>query len=344
MTIFDLVTANNITVYYNDRGSSTASPLVGETLWRPRKQLDTNLTQIKAAKGKSVVLKASAYDVEAVPRLRGTFNKQSMEIPYWKESMYIDEVTRKELNKVLQTGNQQYINLVLNTIYNDPATLIDAARMRREMMRMQLLTTGAIMVESNGQKYDYDFGMPTAHKITASTAWSNPDADIIGDINRGLDVMDADNVIMPERAMVNRQLWMNMTKNKAIASILYPLGNVTDITEEQVRRTIAERTGITFAVNPGSYIGDDGDTHKFIPDDTASFFPSGYLGDDVFATTPQEDDLMTGSAANVSIVDTAVSVTTVKHTDPVNVETIVAMTYLPDFPTVESLMIIDAAG
>lgn len=344
MTIFDLVTAGNITVYYNERGSSVSGPLLGETLWKPRKQLDTTLTQIRASKGKSVVLKASAYDVEAVPRLRGDFGKMMMEIPYWKESMYIDEKTRKELNKLIMTGNQQLIQLGMGNVYNDPATLIDAARIRREMMRMQLLSTGAIMVESNGQKYDFDFDMPAAHKITASKAWSDPTADIIGDINRGLEIMDNDNVILPTRATVNRNLWLNMMKNEAIAKILYPLGTVTDITDEQVRRTLTERTGISFAVNSGSYIGDDGQNHKFIPDNTASFFPSGYLGDDVFSTTPAEDDLMSGSAANVSIVDTAVSVTTVKHIDPVNVETIVAMTYLPDFPTVESLMIIDAAG
>lgn len=341
MTIFELITAENITVFYNERGATQSTPLLGETLWRPRKQRDTTLTQIKGAKGKSVVLKASAYDVEAVPRLRATFDKQTMEIPYFKESMYIDEKTRKELNQVLATGNQQFIDLVLNKVYNDPAILIDAARVRREQMRMQLLTTGTILVVSNGQRYDFDFGVPDTHKFTAKVSWSDPNADIIGDINDGLDVMDADNVILPTRAVVNKKTWLNMMKNKAIANILYPLGNVTDITESQIRNVLNERTGIAFAVNNDSYIGDDGNAHKYIPDNTASFFPAGYLGEDVFATTPQEDDLMTGSAANVSIVDTAVSVTTVKHTDPVNVETIVAMTEMPDFPVADSLMLMD---
>lgn len=53
---------------------------------------------------------------------------------------------------------------------------------------------------------------------------------------------------------------------------------------------------------------------------------------------------MTGSAANVSITDTGVAVTTVKSTDPVNVETKVTQITLPDFPTADQIYIIDVDG
>ena len=53
---------------------------------------------------------------------------------------------------------------------------------------------------------------------------------------------------------------------------------------------------------------------------------------------------MAGSAANVSITDTGVAVTTSKKIDPVNVETKVSMIYLPSFETANQVGIIDVTG
>ena len=53
---------------------------------------------------------------------------------------------------------------------------------------------------------------------------------------------------------------------------------------------------------------------------------------------------MSGSAANVSITDTGVAVTTVKKTDPVNVDTKVSMIFLPSFEMIEQIVIADVSG
>lgn len=340
MTIFDLITSTNIVTYY-DEGAKDREPYLGEELFPSNKQLGLKLSHIKAARGVPVVIKASAFDVKAVPRLRKGFTKTSMEMPYFKESMYVDEVTRQELNMVVQTGNQALIDLVLNRIYNDPATLVDAARARREMMKMMLLTTGTIMVASNGQAYEYDYGVPSANKHEATISWSDPEADIIGDINTALDGVDATTGTRPTRGMVNRKTWLDIKKNKAIAGIINPLGTIKSLTDQQVSDVLWEHCGVEIIINNKQYVDDDGTSVKYVPDDTASFFPSGVLGTGWFGTTPQESDLMTGSAVNVSITDVGVSVTTAKQHDPVNVETIVAMIFLPDFPQAESLVIID---
>ena len=39
-------------------------------------------------------------------------------------------------------------------------------------MRMQLLATGTIMLENNGQVYEYDYGVPSEHKVTPSKLWN----------------------------------------------------------------------------------------------------------------------------------------------------------------------------
>ena len=79
-------------------------------------------------------------------------------------------------------------------------------------------------------------------------------------------------------------------------------------------------------------------------DDTFVIFPQGKLGTGWFGTTPEQSDLMAGSAANVSITDVGVAVTTSKETDPVNVDTKVSMIYLPSFETADQVGIIDVTG
>lgn len=344
MNLFDIVTAANIAVYYEEN-SSNREPYLGEELFPATKQLGLRIDHIKAARGLPVVLKASAFDVKSVPRLRKGFEKTTMEMPYFKESMYIDEVTRQELNLVLSSGNQAMIDLVLNRIFNDPATLIDAARARREMMRMSLLTTGTVMVASNGQDYDYDYGVPATHKVTSRGPWSTASTDIIRDINDGLDIIDADTGVRPTRGVVNRATWQNIKKNTMISGIVYPIGaSNLAVNDSQISAVLMEHCGVELIVNNKNYIDDSGNAVKYIPDDTASFFPAGQLGNTFLGTTPQESDLMTGSAANVSVVDLGVSVTTAKQVDPVNVETIVAMISLPSLPVADQLLIIDTSG
>ena len=87
-----------------------------------------------------------------------------------------------------------------------------------------------------------------------------------------------------------------------------------------------------------------GNDFRYVADDVFTIFPQGKLGTGWFGTTPEQSDLMAGSAANVSITDTGVAVTTSKKVDPVNVETKVSMIYLPSFEAANQVGIIDVTG
>ena len=47
------------------------------------------------------------------------------------------------------------------------------------------------------------------------------------------------------------------------------------------------------------------------------------------SVTPEESDLMTGTDAEVAVVDTGITITTSKEKDPVNVKTKVSMAAMP---------------
>ena len=51
--------------------------------------------------------------------------------------------------------------------------------------------------------------------------------------------------------------------------------------------------------------------------------------------------MSSSTVENVAIVDTGVAVTTIKQSDPVNVEIKVTQICLPDFPTADQIVIAD---
>lgn len=345
-SIFDLVTATEVASYW-ELFSKDRAPYLGEELFPNDKKLGLDLSWIKGSAGIPVVLKPSAFDAVAVPRARIGFDKLSAEMPFFKESLYIDEQLRQQLNMVLATGNQNYIDAVLNRVFNDSMNLIEGAAAQRERMRMMMLTTGAISISANGQSYTYDYGLPSSHKATVTTSWSTTAADIGGDILEGIAKIEDDTGVTPARAVCGRGVWANMLANEKFIKSVFVLsnGNAT-LTDSQLKQHLLDAYGIDVVVNTKLYKDESGDQTKYVPDDTFVLFPAGKLGTTWFGTTPEESDLMSGSVtdAMTSLVDTGVAVTTMKRTDPVNVETKATMISLPSFEAADSVYILDTTA
>ena len=339
MSIYDLVVAQEITAYWETL-SQDREPYLGEELFPNRKKLGLNLKWIKGSKGLPVVLAPSAYDVEAKKRSRIAFDKLSADMPFFKESTYIDEEMRQELNMVIETGNQAYIDSVMTKVFDDETQLIDGASAQRERMRMMALTTGAISIVANGQAYNYDYGVSSEQKVEASVSWSNPDATIIDDIKLWQEREDVTGVKLT-RAICSRKTWGYIMKNKEIRNAILGNNSAAPVSEAKVKAYLLDELELDVVVYTKRYADEAGATHKFVSDDIFVMFPAGDLGFGWFGTTPEESDLMSQSAANVSMVDTGVAVTTVKKTDPVNVDTKVTMIYLPSFETADQIMIAD---
>lgn len=171
MTIFDLVKASELVAYWNTMANQRA-PYLGETLFPAKKKRGLNLKWIKGAKGLPIVLAPSSYDAKAKVRDRIGFSTVSADMPFFKESTLVDEELRQELNMVLETNNQAYIDSVMGQVFDDSTSLLEGARAQRERMRMQLLTTGMIAISANGQEYNYDYKVPEEHKPTVSKSCS----------------------------------------------------------------------------------------------------------------------------------------------------------------------------
>lgn len=342
MTIFDLVKAPELTSYWEEHRQDMP-PYLGEELFPADKKLGLKLDWIKGANGLPVVLKPSAFDAGAVPRPRIGFDKLSAEMPFFKESTYIDEELRQQLNMVMETGNQAYIDAVMNRVFADEMHLLEGARARREQMRMMALTTGAIAITANGQAYNYDYGIPEGHKSEVTTSWSSTTSDPIEDMRKAMDKIEDDTGVRPTRGVCTRKTWAYLRVNEKIIKSIFVLSNgqVSALSDARLSQYLMDELGLELIVYGKRYKNDAGTATQFVPDDTVVLFPEGTLGNTWFGTTPEESDLMGTGAANVSITDTGVAVTTVQKTDPVNVETKVTMICLPSFESADSVYILD---
>ena len=339
MSIFDLVVSGEIVAYW-ELLKQDLPPYMGEELFPNNKKLGLTLQWLKGAKGLPIVLKPSAFDASAIPRPRIGFEKLSTEMPFFKESKYIDEEMRQELNKVRETGNQQIIDSILNMIFDDETELLKGAAAQRERMRMMALTTGTIVMEGNGQIYEYDYQMPEGHKVTVTKSWSDPNASILSDIRKAKEKIVDDTGVEVARAVTSSKVFGYFRINNEIKkSIMILTDGEGFISDAKIKQFILDELDIEIAINDKKYIDESGDTQRYVADDIFVMFPSGNLGQTWFGTTPEESDLMSMSASNVTITDTGVAVTTMTKEDPVNVETKVTQICLPDFPTADQVFI-----
>jgi len=342
-TIYDLVTASDMTAYWTDKNAETEG-LLGDELFDTQKKLGLKLDWIKGAQGLPVVLKPSAYDVVALKRDRIGFDKIETSMPFFKESMMIDEELRQQLNMVLETGKPNYIDSVMSRIFDDNYQLIRGARAQRERMRMSLITTGAISISSNGQSYDYDYGLGEDQKVSVSKAWSDPTADIIEDIRGWMDEREEETGVRPTRAVCSPKTFVYFVNNNHIKNAIWGNNSTAPVSRAAVLTYVQTELGLSIARYSKKFIDEAGQKKPYIPDDVFTLLPPGLLGTGWFGTTPEESDLLASSVANVSIIDTGVAVTTTKKVDPVNVDTKVSMIYLPSFEAADQIVIADVSG
>ena len=342
MTIFDLIMSSEIAAYWETLSQDEA-PYPSEELFPVQKRRGLDLKWIKGSKGLPVVLKTSAFDAFAVPRARIGFDRLTAEMPYFKESTYIDEELRQELNMVLETGNQIYIDSVINRVFDDEMRLLRGAKASRERMRMMALTTGIIAMTANGQTFSFDYGV--THKTTVTTSWSDhANSDPIEDIRVAKETIQDDTGAVITRAMCDGVTWRNIRNNEKIQKSIFVLSNgQASVSDTMLQNYIMDELNIKVVINDKRYKDESGTATKFMPSDTFVMFPDGALGTTWFGTTPAESDLMSSNAANVSITDTGVAITTSQKTDPVTVETIVSMIALPSFEMADQVYILDTA-
>ena len=346
-TIFDYFTAKALAAYYNTTlADKNMQPFLGDELFPARKKMGLNLKWIKGAKGLSPSLSLSNFDVKSTKKDRIGFEALQTKMPFFKNDMLIDEELRQELLIAIESGNTDYIDTILRNIFDDTVTLVDAAAVTRERMRMQLLATGTIVMANNGQEYSYDYGLAEDQKHEIATKWTDTSSNPLQDIQDMQEIIENKGYARPRRAITSRKVMRLLMKNEGIKEAIYVMSNgKVTLTEDNVRNYFREHANIEIAVYDKSYLDESGRVQRYFPEDLFVLIPEGDLGNTWFGTTPEEADLRSGATdAEVVIVDTGVAITTTKTTDPVSVDTKVSEVVLPSFEAADQIVIADVAG
>lgn len=334
--IFDMVTASDVGTYWETKAIEQP-PYLGELLFPNNKQTGMSLEWFLGQTGSPRALQPSAFGAEVIPRNRKDFSKIMTTLAFFRESYQIDEELRQKLLLVMMTGNQSLIDNVLNLVFNDIKNLVDAAAVRREITRMDLLTTGKALIEGNGQTYSVDYEMPETHMGNAATSWSDvANSDPVADLETAMDTIETDTGERPSRAILNNVTMRQLRNSKTIGLNLYPNGGSNiRVGANDVTKYLQDELNLEVVVYSKTYTDVNNlgveTTKKFIPDNVITLLPAANLGTTWFGTTPEEADLMASNEADVVLVDTGVAVTTRKIVNPVTVETIVSMITMPTF-------------
>lgn len=194
-------------------------------------------------------------------------------------------------------------------------------------MIQQLLSTGVISLASNGVSFSANYGINKLSALSGTAKWSDTaNADPLKDIRE-----------MKKKAKINGDARMTMNSttfnyivnNAKVTKLLANAFGVADVANSDVIKLVYNRTQVKIYVNDTYYKNDEGEDTKVFPDNVASLFPEGKLGNIVFAMTPEERVLFSKPDSDISIIDEGIAI--VKHieNDAVAIQTKIAMRCLP---------------
>lgn len=355
MKLTDVFTAKAIADNWTEVASN-AIPYLGAGFFPAQKKAGLDLKWIKGHKGLPVSLAPSAFDAKSTFRDRVGISMTETQMAFFRESMLVKEADEQEIMRV-QDANDPYAQTVLDNIFNDARTLVDGANVVPERMIMQLLAPlegkMGIEIKANGTNYTYNYDPDGEWKknhfmkiATEDDKWSNPETcDPLDDLEAALDAQEAASGTRPEILLMSKATF-KMLKNSAKVKAGILAQNQTpnvNYTSKRVKAYIEEELNVSIVVYSKKFKDEAGTEKNFYPDNVVMMLPNGALGKTWYGTTPEERTLASKPGANVSVVNTGVSVAVTITDDPVNTKTTVSEIVLPSFERMDECYAIQVA-
>lgn len=354
MRLSDIFTAKAIALNWTQVASNKIAYL-GSAFFSPQKKMGLDLKWIKGNKGLPISLAPSTFDAKSKFRDRIGVAIAETEMPFFRESFLVKEADEQEIMRV-QSSNDPYANEVINRIFDDSNNLIDGANVVPERMIMQLLSpaTGkpGIAIVANGVDYTYDYdpdGTFLANnflELTGATdKWSDlVNSDPLDDLQTAQSKVESVTGTKPTIAIMSKKTMGYIVKNEKIKSAILAQNTTANIfmTEKRAKAFILEELDITIIVYTKQFKDESGVAKAFYPDDMVTLLPGDGvpLGNTWYGTTPEERTLMGNAQADVTIVNTGVTVAVTVTSDPVNTKTTASEIVLPSFERMNECFVI----
>ena len=259
------------------------------------------------------------------------------------QKLIVGEYERIQLQRAQGMSNARLVD----QSYRDTHSNVIAIRTRIERARAQVLTTGKFtLTDENGLTLAADFDVPSDHLNVAPVglAWTDPDADIFGDLETWFTKYQDDDEFgaLPGAITTSRRVANLLRKNKQIVRAVFgPLATEGHVTLEQLRQVLTDEGFPTIRtydtkINGARLIADD----KVIltPGDAAS------LGETQFGITSDALELVNSNIVEMSIKDApGITAVQLKQGDPVQIFNKATAAALPVLTRPNRLFVADVA-
>lgn len=337
MELKDFINSQNIALYLKEL---EAESTLEKSIFPAKKVLGTKLENAKGAKKKPIALRQSTFDVAAKMRsLSAAITVKSTEIPFFKESTGIDETTRRELISAIGCNNENLVRAITDQIFDGQVNLVKASEIIPKAMAAQVLQNGVINYSSNDGDVVVDYGVPSNHKVvlTSTDKWTDPGADIVGDVKKWQKVLTDENYPKPTTLLLTETTFDNtFLINTAIKNHLN--GNVMNqnriLSQKDFLQFAKEVMGLTIVFEDDStYYPYEGATAvQYYENNKVTLMSGTTLGNTVYGVTPEEFDKTHGSGkVDTTMVGTGTAITTMVKSDPVTVDTKVSVMPIVSF-------------
>ena len=348
LNLFDYINASEMAAYILENPNNKI-PYLGETLFPSQKQLGTDISWLKASNGLPIAIQPSNYDAKARLREKEGFEGVSTEMAFFREAMRIGEKDRQQLNMLMNHPQSAIAMPIITKIFNEVSRIVEGVRVQAEIMRMQLLTEGKINVTSaDGRaQYVYDYQQQNHYYSNSEAEWGTENGDPVTDILAWLDDMEIKRGSRPTKLVMNRNTQIKMLKSGKLHRMMYPDDSARNfyVSDVDKQRFIEQVCEVKIAIYSKQVAvlnhdtGLQGQAVQLIPDGVIAVLPEGNLGNTWYGTTPEESDLMSGSDAQVQIVNNGTAITTYKEPHPVQVVTVVSAVMIPSFEAIDDCAI-----
>jgi hypothetical protein len=291
------------------------------------------------------MMTATTEDVASVKLGNRGFESEPFSLIPFKNYKAMNEKRRRDINRALANNSSEAeIQAITKTQYQDLDDLLTFGYGTREIMAMQALTTGKIVVAgsdgtgSNNLVYTRDFHMPDEHKVSVATEWGTPDSSPLDDIQKQMDKISDDNGTDIGVAFMNGRTFRKLRDSGEIITTLTDgrANKGVAVTQSAVTQLVSDTLGVQVVIyNKG--IGSD----RFIPDDVVVLTPTGSLGRMVWTDTNEDMGLAGDPTVQLSRMSDGITVYTDRIHDPVATLVHVSQNVLPAFDKVRNVVIMN---
>lgn len=323
-TILDLFNQKEVLDYLKTR---EYPKMLGAELFPEEKRDSLEFDMLVSGSRTPVIASVHGFDTEAEIGEREA-QKMSIELALIKRKLQLKE---KEIIAIENPRTDSERAYLMKEVYNDFDSLVRGCDARVELMRMQVISKGKIILDENNLTAVIDYGVPDAHRavnVDWNSSTSNPVADILAWYNK----MET----KPTRVLTSNTIAMKIASNVNVINAIFGKDSQRIASMGEINAYLAQLGLPTITTYDDVYRKPKGnnkyEAKRYFPEDAFVMLPPNELGSTIYGPTAEEIRLTRDPSVDSRMVGNIFAAMYEEGKDPVSTWIKAVTTALPAFP------------